>query len=67
MEIKEYTKDDLTVVWTAEKCIHCANCAKGLPSVFKPREKPWVNMDGASKQEIINQVAQCPSGALTIK
>ncbi|MCB9223525.1 MAG: (4Fe-4S)-binding protein [Crocinitomicaceae bacterium] len=66
-EIKEYPKEDIKVVWESSKCIHAANCAKGLPSVFKPREKPWVQTDGASKEEIIEQVGKCPSGALSIR
>lgn len=64
---KEYTKDDLTVVWDQSKCTHAALCAKGLPSVFKPRERPWVQMDGADVEAIANQVRRCPSGALSLK
>jgi uncharacterized Fe-S cluster protein YjdI len=66
-KMKEYSKEDIKVVWQQEKCIHAANCAKGLPTVFKPKEKPWVQVEGASKTEIIEQVRQCPSGALSIK
>ena len=65
--MKEYPKEDVTVVWQSEKCTHSAKCALGLPNVFKPREKPWVQVDGAGKQEIIDQVAKCPSGALSMK
>ncbi|MBL6964702.1 MAG: (4Fe-4S)-binding protein, partial [Bacteroidetes bacterium] len=28
--IKEYKNDDITVFWKAHKCIHSANCVKGL-------------------------------------
>lgn len=64
---KEYKKDDLTIVWESEKCIHAAFCAKQLGSVFKPRERPWIQPENATKDEIINQVNKCPSGALSIK
>lgn len=64
---KEYTKEDVIIVWDAEKCTHSANCARGLPQVFKPREKPWIHVDGANKEDIVNQVYRCPSGALSIK
>ncbi|MCB0755588.1 MAG: (4Fe-4S)-binding protein [Flavobacteriales bacterium] len=64
---KEYTNGEITVVWQADKCIHCGNCAKGLPQVFKPREKPWIQMESASSEEIAAQVAECPSGALSLK
>jgi uncharacterized Fe-S cluster protein YjdI len=42
---KEYSKDDLTVVWQPKKCIHSANCWRGLPKVFNPKEKPWITLD----------------------
>lgn len=61
---KEYTNGDVTVTWEPEKCIHSAICVKGLPDVFKPNEKPWVKIDAASTEAIVNQVKQCPSGAL---
>jgi uncharacterized Fe-S cluster protein YjdI len=41
-----------------------AKCWKGLVEVFNPRKKPWVDMNGADLQQIIEQVALCPSGAL---
>lgn len=64
-KIKEYSNGEVTIVWEAEKCIHSAICAKGLPSVFKPRERPWITMDAAPNEVLVNQVNQCPSGALS--
>ncbi|MFT6815745.1 MAG: putative Fe-S cluster protein YjdI [Sphingobacteriales bacterium] len=66
MAIKHYPKEDIRIVWQPDLCIHCGECAKGLPTVFKPREKPWIQTDDATKEKIIKQVAQCPSGALSI-
>lgn len=63
---KLYTKEDLTVRWEPAKCIHSKVCWKGLIEVFNPKNKPWVNLDGASKEAIIHQVKQCPSGALSL-
>jgi len=63
-KVKEYSNGETTVVWEAEKCIHSAICAKGLPEVFQPRERPWIKIDAVSTETIINQVKQCPSGAL---
>lgn len=62
---KEYSNGEVTVVWKSELCIHSAICAKGLPEVFKPRERPWVKIDSATTDTIINQVKKCPSGALS--
>lgn len=62
---KEYTNGEVTIVWRAELCTHSANCVKGLPAVFQPKEKPWIKPDDATSEEIINQVNKCPSGALS--
>jgi len=62
---KEYTNKEITVVWESEKCIHSAICAKGLPQVFQPRDKPWIKIDAAETETIVNQVKRCPSGALS--
>lgn len=64
---KEYSNDEITVVWESVKCIHSGNCVKNLASVFKPKEQPWVQVENATSQEIIDAVHKCPSGALTIK
>ena len=64
---KEYTNGEVTVVWKPHLCTHSAVCAKGLPAVFKPREKPWIKIDAADSDTIVNQVKACPSGALSIK
>ncbi len=55
----------MTVVWKPDLCIHSQNCFKGLPEVFNPQNRPWVNMSGATGQAIKGQVAKCPSGALS--
>ncbi len=66
-KIKEYESKDLTVVWKPDKCIHSENCFRGLPSVFNPKARPWVNVDGASDKEIKEAIDRCPSGALSYK
>jgi uncharacterized Fe-S cluster protein YjdI len=62
---KEYSNGEVTVVWQPEKCIHAALCAEGLPQVFRPSEKPWISAEAASSKELIDQINQCPSGALS--
>ena len=62
---KRYTKENLTVIWQPELCIHSKECFKGLPEVFNPANRPWVNMDAESVERIKNQVDRCPSGALS--
>lgn len=62
---KEYSNGEVTVVWQPEKCIHSTLCTKGLPKVFKPKEKPWIEPQAASTEELIRQIKKCPSGALS--
>lgn len=64
---KEYEKEGLTVIWETDKCIHSELCARGLIQVFNPKNRPWVNMDGAPIEKIRRQVDKCPSGALSHK
>lgn len=60
-----YPGEGINVVWKPELCKHSARCATQLPTVFNPAARPWVNMDGATAQEIREQVAKCPTGALS--
>ncbi|MDZ4806959.1 MAG: (4Fe-4S)-binding protein [Bacteroidota bacterium] len=64
-ETLKYTNDEVTVVWKPKVCIHSTICWKGLIEVFNPKERPWVKIDGATTEKIIEQVRQCPSGALS--
>jgi uncharacterized Fe-S cluster protein YjdI len=65
MEEKRYANADITVVWKPEVCIHSTKCWKSLLPVFDPRKRPWVNLEGAATERIIQTVENCPSGALT--
>ncbi len=51
-----YTNGEITIVWEP---------GKGLPDVFKPKEKPWIKIDAATTDEMVKQVKACPSGALS--
>lgn len=62
---KKYSNGDITVVWKPEVCIHSRVCWTQLLEVFDPRKRPWVNMEGADSERIIEQVSKCPSGALS--
>ncbi len=64
---KEYSNGDITVVWQSGKCSHSGNCVKNLSSVFKPNAQPWIQLEHATTAEIMDAVAKCPSGALSIK
>lgn len=65
MSSKEYTNGEVTIVWKPKTCIHAGECVRGLPGVFNSKARPWINPEGASTQEIVDQVKKCPSGALS--
>ena len=63
---KRYSNGEISVVWKPALCIHSAVCFKGLPGVFDPSRKPWIDPLAANTEEIKAQVGKCPSGALSI-
>lgn len=60
-----YTNGDITVIWKPDRCTHSGKCVRGLPGVFDVARRPWIDPNGGTSEEIIRQVEQCPSGALT--
>jgi len=61
----KYSNNDITIIWQPDLCMHSTKCWKELIAVFNPKEKPWIKMDGAGTERIIEQVKRCPSGALS--
>lgn len=46
-------------------CAHAGRCTDGLSSVFKLKQEPWIDPDGATAEKIIETINRCPSGALS--
>jgi putative redox protein len=63
----KYPNNEISVVWKPEICKHSGRCVTQLPGVFNLQGHPWVNMQGATTEEIIAQVNKCPTGALSIQ
>jgi uncharacterized Fe-S cluster protein YjdI len=66
MATRDYSNGEIVVHWDSDLCTHCEACWRGLPKVFDPNRRPWVDIKAATTEEIVRQVSQCPSGALTI-
>lgn len=66
-KIKEYDNAEVIIGWEAEKCFHSAKCVNNLPTVFQPNERPWIKIDAASTDKLVETIKKCPSGALSYK
>ena len=51
----EYTNGELTIIWQPELCQHAGICVKTLPCVYKPKERPWIQIENATTAELIAQ------------
>lgn len=63
-DFKSYANDDIEVRFYKSRCTHAATCVKRLRAVFNVRERPWINVNNASVEDIIDAVNSCPSQAL---
>lgn len=62
---REYSNGEITVVWRPELCTHAGVCVRMLPEVYRPAERPWVRLEFATTDRLVEQVSRCPSGALS--
>jgi CDGSH-type Zn-finger protein/uncharacterized Fe-S cluster protein YjdI len=63
-KIREYQGKQIAVRYNVKRCIHAAECVRGLPAVFDTKQHPWVSPDQASAAEVAAVVERCPTGAL---
>ncbi len=63
-KVLKYDNEEITVRYDVNRCIHAENCVDGLPDVFDPKRKPWIDPDKAPASEIADVIETCPTGAL---
>jgi CDGSH-type Zn-finger protein/uncharacterized Fe-S cluster protein YjdI len=63
-KISSYDAEGIRVTYDAARCIHVAECVHGLPDVFDPESRPWIDAGAASPDELAAVVRRCPTGAL---
>ena len=63
-KIHTYACEDIEVQYDVVRCIHAAECVRGLPRVFNPKNRPWIDPDEAPADAIAEVVTRCPTGAL---
>ena len=64
-KVDDYEGDGVTIHDNRGICAHAAICTDKLAAVFKYGEEPWIDASGARRDEIVEVVRQCPSGALS--
>jgi uncharacterized Fe-S cluster protein YjdI/CDGSH-type Zn-finger protein len=62
--MKRYTAPEIEVTYDPVRCLHAAECVRGLPSVFDTSRRPWVQPDGADPEALASVIERCPTGAL---
>ena len=63
-KLYEFQTDAITVRWSRVRCTHAADCVRGLPQVFDPGRRPWIEPALAAPDEVARVVCRCPTGAL---
>ncbi|MGW6705416.1 (4Fe-4S)-binding protein [Streptomyces sp. NPDC054956] len=61
---KAYPGEQVTVTYEIRRCLHAAECVRGLPTVFDLAQQPWVQPDGDDPERVAEVIRRCPSGAL---
>lgn len=62
---RSYEGAGIVVHDNREICAHAAECVRGLPAVFRPGERPWIQADSATAEELVKVIRRCPTGALS--
>ncbi len=63
----QYNGEKVSVSYELPRCIHAAECVHGLPRVFDPNRRPWIEPDAAGPDELLRVVIECPTGALHLE
>jgi uncharacterized Fe-S cluster protein YjdI/CDGSH-type Zn-finger protein len=64
MSARHYRGEGIDVTYDAKRCIHAAECVRGLPAVFDTRRRPWILPSAAAADAIAAVIERCPTGAL---
>jgi uncharacterized Fe-S cluster protein YjdI len=62
-QARAYTAPGVRVFYDRGRCLHFAECVRGLPEVFHVGKRPWIQPENASADEVAEVVRRCPSGA----
>jgi CDGSH-type Zn-finger protein/uncharacterized Fe-S cluster protein YjdI len=65
--VHRYAGDGFTVEFESGRCLHAAECVRGLPAVFDTKRRPWVQPGATSAEAVRETVLRCPTGALQFR
>lgn len=63
-KIRTYTNEAIQVTYDLGRCIHAEECVRGLPAVFDPAKRPWIQPGNAPAEDVALVIMRCPTGAL---
>lgn len=63
-KLYQYESQDILVTYDKGRCIHAAECVRGLPQVFDVKKRPWIQPDQGEADQVAAVVMRCPTGAL---
>ena len=64
-KVHDFPGNGIVVQFRPTRCIHAADCVRGLPRVFRPGERPWIHAERSEADQVAEVVGRCPTGALT--
>jgi len=62
-----YEGGEADVVWDGRLCIHVGECGRAAGELFVGGRKPWCQPDLVPLDEVLDVVARCPTGALSVE
>lgn len=63
-KINSYEGAGVTVFYNRLLCSHAGECVRRAANIFDPKQRPWIQPDNGSVNEVREVVEACPSGAL---
>lgn len=62
--MKSYEGEHIEVTYDAQRCLHAAECVRGMPAVFDTAKRPWIAPNAAEAEALAAVIRRCPTGAL---
>ena len=63
--VDSYVGEKITILDNRGTCCHAGACTSGAPDVWRLKQEPWIDPDGADADTIVEVIGRCPSGALS--